>query len=51
MAHWIRFERQGQTGFGTLDGETITVHDGDMFEDPRPTGERVSLADVEVLTP
>ena len=51
MAHWIRFERQGQTGFGTLDGETITVHDGDMFEDPRPTGETVPLADVEVLTP
>ena len=51
MAHWIRFERQGQTGFGTLDGEAITVHDGDMFEDPRPTGETVPLADVEVLTP
>ena len=35
MAHWIRFEHQGQTGFGTLDGATITVHDGDMFARPR----------------
>ena len=50
MAHWIRFERQGQTGFGTLDGEAIAVHDGDMFGDSRPTGETVSLADVKVLT-
>ena len=51
MAHWIRFERQGQIGFGTLEGESITIHDGDMFDDPRPTGEAVPLADVEVLTP
>jgi len=51
VAHWIRFERQGQTGFGTLDGETITVRQGDMFEDPRPTRETVPLAEVKVLTP
>jgi len=51
VAHWIRFERQGQTAFGTLEGETITVHDGDMFEGPRPTAETVPLADVKVLTP
>ena len=51
MAHWIRFERQGQAGFGTLDGETIRVHDGDMFEAPRPTAQTVPLADVKVLTP
>jgi len=51
VAHWVRFEHQGQTGFGTLDGEAIAVHDGNMFEDPRPTGETVPLADVEVLTP
>jgi len=51
VAHWIRFERQGRTGFGTLDGETIRVHDGDMFDDPEPTRATVPLADVEVLTP
>ncbi|MGH6903779.1 MAG: fumarylacetoacetate hydrolase family protein, partial [Geminicoccaceae bacterium] len=51
MAHWIRFERAGEIGFGTLEGESITVHDGDMFDDPRPTGATVSLAEVTVLTP
>ena len=51
MAHWIRFEHQGQTGFGTLDGATIAVHEGDMFEEPRPTGATLPLAEVKVLTP
>ena len=51
VAHWIRFEHQGQTGFGTLDGATIRVHEGDMFEEPRPTGATLPLAEVKVLTP
>ena len=51
MARWIRFEHQGQTGFGALDGATIRVHEGDMFEDPRPTGATLPLAEVKVLTP
>jgi ketopantoate reductase/2-keto-4-pentenoate hydratase/2-oxohepta-3-ene-1,7-dioic acid hydratase in catechol pathway len=51
MAHWIRFERDGETGFGTLDGNAIAVHSGDMFDSPEPTGETVSLDGVKVLTP
>jgi ketopantoate reductase/2-keto-4-pentenoate hydratase/2-oxohepta-3-ene-1,7-dioic acid hydratase in catechol pathway len=51
VAHWIRFEHQGQAGFGTLEGATITVHDGDMFAEPRPTGRTLALAEVKVLTP
>ena len=51
MATWIRFERQGDVGFGTLDGETIAVHSGDMFDAPTPTGDQVALSDVKVLTP
>ena len=51
MAHWIRFERGGSVGFGTLDGEVITVHLGDMFDRPEPTGERVPLGSVRVLAP
>src|SRR4051794_25322406 len=31
MAKWIRFEQGGKTGFGTLEGETIAVHTGDLF--------------------
>jgi 2-dehydropantoate 2-reductase len=51
MAQWIRFERGGKTGFGTLEGGTIAVHDGDLFGANRATGEKVALAEVKVLTP
>jgi ketopantoate reductase/2-keto-4-pentenoate hydratase/2-oxohepta-3-ene-1,7-dioic acid hydratase in catechol pathway len=51
VAQWIRFERAGRTGFGTLEGDRVAVHDGDMFDDPRPTGETVALAEVKLLTP
>lgn len=51
MTHWIRFRSNGTNAFGTLDGETITIHEGNMFEQPSATGDTVSLSDVEVLTP
>ena len=38
MAQWIRFERGGKTGFGTLEGGAIAVHDGDLFGASRSTG-------------
>ncbi len=51
MPHWIRFEHQGHAGFGTLDGDTITVHTGDMFQGPVPAADTVALGDVKLLTP
>lgn len=51
MASWIRFERDGQAGFGTLADETIQIHAGNMFGVAVPSGETVALADVTVLTP
>jgi ketopantoate reductase/2-keto-4-pentenoate hydratase/2-oxohepta-3-ene-1,7-dioic acid hydratase in catechol pathway len=51
MARWVRFERQGQIGFGTLDGDSIAVHTGGMFDKPQPTGQTVALAAVKLLTP
>ena len=51
MTHWIRYSKDGRTGFGTLDGERIAVHRGHMFEGAEPTGETVDLAAVSVLTP
>jgi 2-keto-4-pentenoate hydratase/2-oxohepta-3-ene-1,7-dioic acid hydratase in catechol pathway len=50
-ARWIRFERAGARGFGRLDGETIAVHEGDMFAEPVATGETVALSAVSVRTP
>ena len=51
MVHWLRFERSGRIGFGTLDGTTVHVHDGDMYGTSRATGETLSLDAVALLTP
>ncbi len=50
-ARWIRYEHAGARGFGTLDGETIAVHAGDMFGEPVATGATLPLSGVTVLTP
>lgn len=51
MAHWVRFDHNGEASFGTLDGETIAVCEGDLFADATATGDTVALADVALLTP
>ena len=51
MAHWVRFSRAGAAGFGTLDGDAIAVHSGNMFNGAQPTGERLALTEVELLAP
>jgi len=51
MAHWLRYEHQGRPGFGTLEGDTIRVHTGDMFASPRASGETLARAEVRLLTP
>jgi hypothetical protein len=43
LQRWVRFEHAGRTGLGTLDGESIAVHDGDLFAGARPTGAHVPL--------
>ena len=49
---WARFERDGAVHFGTLNGETIVIHEGEMLDGTaRPTSERVSLDAVRLLTP
>ena len=51
MAQWVRFEHNGHSGFGVLDGGVIKVHRGDMFNDPQVTAETLAIDDVQVLTP
>ncbi len=48
MALWVRF---APDGFGQLEGDTIAVHTGDMFNGPVATGERTPLAAVRLLAP
>ena len=50
--HWLRFAHDGAEGFGTLAGETIALHAGDMLAGTaRPTGKSVSVDAVRLLTP
>ncbi len=51
MARWIRFERDGEVGFGTLDGDRIAVHEGNMFNGAQATSEQVALDEVTLLPP
>lgn len=52
MSHrWIRFRTGDKVGFGQLDGETILVFEGDLFERPVANGRSVALSQVELLTP
>jgi 2-keto-4-pentenoate hydratase/2-oxohepta-3-ene-1,7-dioic acid hydratase in catechol pathway len=51
MKKWVRFDQGGKLGFGTLDGDTITVHSGNMFDNPTPTSDKVALSKVKLLTP
>ncbi|MCE4223308.1 fumarylacetoacetate hydrolase family protein [Methylobacterium sp. C25] len=51
MTHWIRYTHDGREGFGQLDGERITVFEGELFGDPTATGETLPLAEVTVAMP
>jgi 2-keto-4-pentenoate hydratase/2-oxohepta-3-ene-1,7-dioic acid hydratase in catechol pathway len=51
MQTWVRFEHAGGIRHGTLRGEDIEIHEGEMFGNTRPTGEWLPLAAVRLLTP
>lgn len=48
---WMRFVRDGASGFGSLEGDRVRVHDGDVFDRPRATGESLAVADLDWLPP
>lgn len=48
---WVRFEHDAREGFGRLDGQTIRVHEGNLYDAPRDTGATVPLGSVRLLTP
>jgi len=51
VKNWVRFEADGAVGFGTLEGDAIAEHSGDMFASSDPTDEAWALSDVTLLTP
>ena len=51
MSDWVRFTHQALEGFGTLHGDLIAVHTGDMFGAPTPSGQQIPLDQVQLLPP
>jgi 2-keto-4-pentenoate hydratase/2-oxohepta-3-ene-1,7-dioic acid hydratase in catechol pathway len=48
---WVRIELDGRSRIGTLEGDAIRLHDGDLFSDPMPTSQTVTVAEAHFLTP
>jgi 2-keto-4-pentenoate hydratase/2-oxohepta-3-ene-1,7-dioic acid hydratase in catechol pathway len=51
QTRYIRYESEGVTAFGILDGENVRELAGDLFASPRPTGKTLKLAQVRLLAP
>ena len=49
--HWLRFKYQDAVHFGILDGDTIEIYEGDMFNRATRTAQTVSLDRVKLLMP
>jgi 2-keto-4-pentenoate hydratase/2-oxohepta-3-ene-1,7-dioic acid hydratase in catechol pathway len=51
MASWVRFNWNGKTCRGTLDGDKISICNNALFEESDFSGETVSLSETELLAP
>ena len=51
MSHWIRFTENNNESFGTLDGNDITVYEGNLFNNPIKSNRKLKLKDVRVINP
>jgi 2-keto-4-pentenoate hydratase/2-oxohepta-3-ene-1,7-dioic acid hydratase in catechol pathway len=51
VTHWIRYRHRDEIGFGTLDGDHILEHVGDMFETPKKSGRSIARSEVALLAP
>jgi hypothetical protein len=48
---WARVAYRGRVVFGTILGDSLAVHTGDLFDAPVPSDEIIALAEVTWLTP
>ena len=51
MPRWARVLHHGREAFGTIEGEELKLHVGDMFASPLATGESIPFGDSTLLTP
>jgi 2-keto-4-pentenoate hydratase/2-oxohepta-3-ene-1,7-dioic acid hydratase in catechol pathway len=51
ITQYVRYSHGGVIAYGILEGETISVLEGDLFSSPSQTGETVLLSAVRLLAP
>lgn len=51
IGHFVRYEHQGRTSYGLIEGERIREIDGDLFGTHSLSGRELSLSDVRLLAP
>ena len=52
MIKWIRFHYKKVTGlFGKLDGDFVNEYEGNLFENPKPTGRKIPINEVRLQAP
>jgi 2-keto-4-pentenoate hydratase/2-oxohepta-3-ene-1,7-dioic acid hydratase in catechol pathway len=51
VTKYVRYSAGGQVHYGILQGDTIAELSDDLFDNPRPTGRTVKLADATLLAP
>jgi len=51
VTRYVRYESGGKTAHGILEGDTIRELEGELFQNPRPTGKTVKLSDAKLLAP
>jgi len=51
MPRWMRVNHKGRDCFGTIEGDSLRVHSGNMFSGATATGESIPLGEAKLLTP
>jgi 2-keto-4-pentenoate hydratase/2-oxohepta-3-ene-1,7-dioic acid hydratase in catechol pathway len=51
IVRYVRYEREGATSYGLLEGDEVRRIDGSLFEKWQPTSELVALSEVRLLPP
>lgn len=51
LTRYVKYEAGGRVAWGLLEGDTIRELQGNVFENPKPTGRTVKLAGVKLLPP
>ena len=51
MAQWLRYQHQGNSGLGQVQDDLIALYSGDLFNQPKATGETLKLSEITIDIP